>query len=209
MSGRARAWAEAVVHAACTGTGRIEEHATLRVTDDMGGDRVGFIVGAGLVARFFDEYYRGKTQGPLPAARIAARVFAGSLVGSALASRVLAPAVCTLEVDGEARRGRAWSLVLASVVPDVGFHIRATYRAREKRGVFHAVASSLSPRGLAFEVPQVLTGRPMRGEPRLDALATSLRIVFDEPTAYVLDGDVLRAQDVRVQTGPALRLIVP
>jgi hypothetical protein len=49
----------------------------------------------------------------------------------------------------------------------------------------------------------------MRGEPRLDALATSLRIVFDEPTAYVLDGDVLRAQDVRVQTGPALRLIVP
>src|SRR5206468_5726879 len=30
---------------------------SLRVTDDEGGDRVGFIWGAGLVARFFDAYY--------------------------------------------------------------------------------------------------------------------------------------------------------
>jgi diacylglycerol kinase (ATP) len=209
MSGRADAWAERVVHAACTAGGRLEEHATLRVTDDAGGDRVGFIFGAGLVARFFDEYYGGRGQGLLPAAGIAARVFAGSLVGSTFARRVLAPAACTLEVDGEAQDGRAWSLVLASVVPDVGLHVRATYRARERRGAFHAVASSLTPRGLAFEVPRVLTGRPMHGEPRVDAMATSLRVVFDGLTAYVLDGDLMRARDVRVVPGPTLRLIVP
>jgi diacylglycerol kinase (ATP) len=209
MHGRARGWAEGVVRAAGSGGGRLEEHATLRVTDDAGGDRVGFIFGAGLVARFFDEYYGGRGQGLLPAAAIAARAFAGSIVGSAFARRVLAPAACTLEVDGEAQGARAWSLVLASVVPDVGLHVRATYRARERRGAFHAVASGLPPRGLAFEVPRVLTGRAMRGEPRVDALATSLRVVFDEPASYVLDGDLMRARAVRVEPGPLLRLIVP
>jgi hypothetical protein len=112
-------------------------------------------------------------------------------------------------VNGEPQDGRAWSLVLASVVLDVGFHIHATYRAREKRGTFHAVASSLSPRGLAFEVPRVLTGRPMRGAQRVDALATSLRVAFDDRSAYVLDGDLMRARDVEVEPGPTLRLIVP
>jgi len=209
MRGSAPAWAEGVLRAASTGGGRLEEHTTLRVTDDSGGDRVGFIFGAGLVARFFDEYYGGKSQGPLRAAGIAGRVFAGSFVGSTLARRVLAPAACTLEVDGEAQDGRAWSLVLASVVLDVGFHIHATYRARERRGAFHTVASSLSPRGLAFDVPRVLFGRPMRGAQRVDALATSLRVVFDERTTYVLDGDVMRARDVRIVPGPTLRLIVP
>jgi hypothetical protein len=49
----------------------------------------------------------------------------------------------------------------------------------------------------------------MRGEPRVDALATSLRVVFDERAAYVLDGDLMRAREVRVEPGPTLRLIVP
>jgi diacylglycerol kinase family enzyme len=209
MRGATRDWAERIVHTACSRGGRLEEHPTLRVTDDAGGDRVGFIFGAGLVARFFDEYYGSARQGLLPAAGIAARVFAGSLVGTELARRVLAPAACTLEVEGEAQEARAWSLVLASVVPDVGLHIRATYRARERRGSFHVVASGLSPRGLAFEVPQVLTGRPMRGSPRVDAVATTLRAIFYETAAYVLDGDLLRARDVRVAAGPTLRLIVP
>ena len=77
------------------------------------------------------------------------------------------------------------------------------------RAAFHAVASALPPRGLAFEVPHVLTGRPMRGEPRVDAVATSLRVVFDDAGAYVLDGDLMRAGAVGVAPGPPLRLIVP
>jgi len=37
----------------------------------------------------------------------------------------------------------------------------------------------------------------------------SLRVVFDERAAYVLDGDLMRAREVRVEPGPTLRLIVP
>jgi diacylglycerol kinase family enzyme len=216
MRGSARAWAERVVRAACAGERerRLAEHATLRVRDDAGGDgeRVGFIFGAGLVARFFDEYYGGGPQGVLPAAGIAARVFAGSLVGSALAKRVLSPVECEVTVDGETQAARAWSLVLASVVRDVGLHVRATYRAEEAAAVgrFHVVASGLSPRGLATQFGRVLTGRAMRGGPHVDALAKELRVRFHaDDSSYVLDGDVMRAREVRVEAGPPVRVIVP
>ena len=211
MRGASRAWAEHVVRAACARDARFVEHPTLRVRDDAGGDRVGFIFGAGLVARFFDEYYGGGPQGILPAAGIAARVFAGSLVGSTLARRVLSPAACTVTVDGETHAARAWSLVLASVVRDVGLHVRATYRAGEERGRFHVVASGLPPRGLALQVPRVLSGRAMRGGPHVDALAASLRVSFDgdDSRAYVLDGDLMHASEARVDAGPTIRVLAP
>jgi hypothetical protein len=102
--------------------------------------------------------------------------------------------------------------VLASVVRDVGLHVRATYRAEEAAaaGRFHVVASGLSPRGLATQFGRVLTGRAMRGGPHVDALAKELRVRFDgDDAGYVLDGDVMHARDVRVATGPAIRVIVP
>jgi diacylglycerol kinase (ATP) len=209
VGGRTPAWAERIVGAACRGGGHVEEHATLRVRDDRGGDRVGFIFGAGLVAKFFHEYYGGGAPGLLRAANIAGRVFAGSLVGSALSRRVLAPAACTLEVDGERHRATAWSLVLASVVPDLGLYMRATYRAREVPGMFHVVASGLPPRELALQAPRVLSGLALRGEPRLDAVARSLRLTFDEPATYVLDGDLMAALEARIEVGPRVRFIVP
>jgi diacylglycerol kinase (ATP) len=179
MHGRARAWAERVVRAAGAPGSCIEQRATLRVRDrgSQGeGNRVGFIFGAGLVSRYFDEYYAGKTRGLGAAVGISARIFAGSLVGSPLARRVLAAAGCTLEVNGELQRVRAWSLV--------------------------------PPRALARQVPRVLTGRAMRGDPRVDALASSLRVAFDGEDTYVLDGDVMRAREVRIEPGPVLRVIV-
>ncbi len=207
MRGPTRAWAERVVVEACRAAPRTTEQPTLRVRDDAGGDRVGFIFGAGLVAAFFDEYYAGGGQGLLPAAGIAARVFAGSLVGSSLAARVLAPVACMLEVDGARRDGAAWSLVLASVLRDVGLHVRATYRAGEDPERFHVVASGLPPRGLALQFPRVLSGRAMAGEGRVDALARSLRVAFDAGGAYVLDGDVMRAREVGIDVGPVLRVV--
>lgn len=208
MRGATEAWSERVLRAACEPGPRTKTHATLRVRDDAGGNRVGFIFGAGLVAHFFSEYYGGSDQGLIPAAGIAARVFVGSLVGSALARRVLAPVTCTIDIEGATHANRAWSLLLASVLRDVGLHVLATYRAGGAER-FHVVASGLSPRALALEVPRVLSGRAIRGEPRVDALATSLKVAFDEPGAYVLDGDVMHARQVEVAPGPAIGFIVP
>jgi diacylglycerol kinase family enzyme len=209
MRGDAVGWTRRLLGSVCEGRARAERRPTLRVRDDAGGDRVGFIFGAGLVARFFDAYYSAPRQGLAAAAAIAARVFAGSIVGSRAATQMLGATACELSVDGERAAAPAWSLVLASVVRDVGLHILATYRAGEQMDRFHLVASGLSPGALGRQVPRVLAGRPMRGEPQVDTLARSLRVVFPEATAYVLDGDVMHARSVDIEPGPAIELLLP
>lgn len=208
--GPARSWAERVVQAACDGSAVTENKPTLRVRDSSGGDRVGFIFGAGLVARFFEVYDSSPRQGLVVAAAIAARVFAGSFAGSALSRRILDPAPCTLAIDGTDQPGRAWSLVLASVVRNVGLHLLATYRAGEELERFHVIASGLPARALSLQMPRVLVGRSLTGEPRVDALARSLAIHFDDAkAAYVLDGDVVPARSATVEAGPSISVLVP
>jgi diacylglycerol kinase family enzyme len=209
MRGDALTWTERLLGAVCEGRAHAVTRPTLRVRDDGGGDRVGFIFGAGLVARFFDAYYAAPQQGLAAAGVLAARVFAGSLVGSPSAQSLLATTACELTVDGVPAAARDWSLVLASVVRDVGLHIRATYRGGERADRFHLVASGLSPRQLSMQVPRVLAGRPMRGEPHLDTLARSLRVAFPVASAYVLDGDLLRARSVGIEVGPTIEVLLP
>ncbi len=210
MRGSRRGCAERVIRAACGGVARIETRSTLRVSDDAGGKRVGFIFGAGLVARFFEVYYRSPRPGIATAARIAARVFAGSFLGLPLARKVLEPVRCEISIDGQARAEDAWSLVVASVVRDVGLHLLATYRAGEAPDRFHVVASGLPPKALGHQLPNVLRGRPLRGDPHVDLLARALHLSHGIPGGtYVLDGDVFRAQEIHVESGPAIRLLVP
>jgi diacylglycerol kinase family enzyme len=180
---------------------------TLHVADDRSLPRVGFIFGSALVARFFDVYYRSRT-GALAAAAITARIFAGSFVGSPLASAVLDPERASLTVDGAAHPAPEWSLVLASVVAHLGLEMHPTYRARESAERFHVVASGLPPRALAAQLPRVVAGKPLTGDPRIDTLAAELTVSFARPDAtYVLDGEVLPASAVRVTLGPTLSVL--
>jgi diacylglycerol kinase family enzyme len=193
--------------AVCDGSARSTSTPTLRVADDRSPPRVGFIFGAALVARFFDVYYRSRT-GPLAAAAITARIFAGSFVGSPFARAVLDPERATLSVDGSTHPGPRWSLVLASVVAHLGLEMHPTYRARQSAERFHVVASGLAPRALAAQLPRVLAGKPLTGDPRIDALATDLTMSFERSdAAYVLDGEVLPASTVRVTLGPTLSIL--
>jgi diacylglycerol kinase family enzyme len=199
--------AEAAVAAACRRS-EVCSRPTIRVRDCEGGDRIGFIFGAGLVARFFEVYYAAPRQGLGAAAAIAARVFAGALTGSGSAARILERTACTLAVDGVAQPSRAWSLLLASVVRDVGLHFLATYRAGEDPDRFHVVASGLGPRSLGLRMTRVIAGRPLGGEPRVDTLARTLSVDFDaEGAAYVLDGDLFRARSVTVEAGPPIAFL--
>jgi diacylglycerol kinase family enzyme len=196
--------------AVALGEGRVAERvqATLRVRDDRGGDRVGFIFGAGLVSRFFELYDASRHRGHLHAAQIAARLFVGSLCGSALAERVLERQAGSLRVDEKAEVETSWSLILASVLPNVGLHLYAAYRARECPPRFHVVASGLGANALGRQMPRVLMGMPIRGKPGVDTLALSVDFTFGEDgSAYVLDGDVLHAKAVHLSPGPALTMV--
>lgn len=210
FAGSRETYASRIVRAACDGTARSTRRPTLRVRDDRGGDRVGFIFGAGLVAHFFDTYYAAGKLGYASAAALVARVFAGSFYGGKLAARVLAKTPGTLVVDGEPTAPRAFSLVAASVVADLGLHMRLLYRAAERTDRFHLVASSLSPRELGPQMPRVLAGSRLRGEGHLDALASRAELTFTEPSShYVLDGDVFAAGRVVVSPGPVLDYLSP
>jgi diacylglycerol kinase (ATP) len=183
---------------------------TLRVRGEGDGadeERIGFIFGTGLVASFFDVYYAGGARGYAGAARIVARIFAESFWGGPLARRVLDPMPCTIEVEGRRLSPSAWSLVCAAVVRDLGIHMLVTHRAAEDPDRPHLVASPLSSRALGPRAPLVLAGKRIGGRGHFDDLVRDFVVRFPGRGAYVLDGDVLHAERVRVSAGPVLRVV--
>lgn len=184
--------------------------ATLRVREVREGvmtERIGFIFGTGLVARFFDLYYGGGAGGYSGAARIAGRIFVESFVDGPYARAVLTPMPCTIEVDGRPLASDRWSLVCASVVRDLGLGMRVNYRAGEDLARPHLVASPLPPRSLGPRAPLVLMGKPIGGAGSFDDLVRSFVVRFSPEGPYVLDGDVLRAAEVTVSAGPPLDVV--
>lgn len=210
VGARGRNVAERVLRAIVTGHTREAVWPTLHIEDDSGGDRLGFIFGAGLVVHFFEVYDAAPAKGLWTAASVATRVFVGSFTGGAYASRILSAVPCVLTVDGELSPADALSLVVASVLRDAGLHFRVTYRAQEDVNRFHLVASGLPAGALGPQMPRVLLGRPLRGEPRVDALAAEATLAFTgNERAYILDGEVFRARQVRISMGRRVRFLLP
>ena len=191
---------DAVAH----GTAKMRKRPTLRV-----GERVGFIFGSGLVARFFEAYEKAGAGGTGTAARIVAAVFGGSFVGSPFARRILSPMPCHLGIDDETAPFDRVSLVCASVVRDLGLGMKLLYRAGERHDRFHVVATPLGTMRLGPQMPLVLAGRPLLG-PKIDALARSLVLRFEDGRGvYVLDGDLFHEDDVEVRPGPVIDVLTP
>jgi diacylglycerol kinase (ATP) len=197
---------------------RSERHPTLRVRAETAGgveERVGFIFGTGLVAKFFEVYYADGARGNAGAARLVARIFVESFVGGSFARRVLDPLPCSIEVDGAKLAPDAFSLVCAAVVRDLGLHMIVNYRAGEDPGRPHLVVNALPTRRLGRRMPRVLAGKPIGGEGGFDGLCERFSVRFPPggPTQgegpYVLDGDLLAASCVTVTGGPLLDVIKP
>jgi diacylglycerol kinase family enzyme len=193
---------------------RIVPRPTLRIaarTDDgRTSERIGFIVGTGLVARFF-EVYEAEGAGGIPlAGRIVARVFAESIFGGPLARRILTPMPCELRVDGRRHDTSALSLLCAAVVRDLGLGMKVSYRAGERTDRIHLVASSLEPRHLGPRMPFVMMGRSIGGERHVDDLVERFEVRFpDDRGAYVVDGDMFRARAIEVSPGPLVPILGP
>jgi len=189
---------------------RSAERTTLRVREvrgDASRERIGFIFGTGLVARFFEVYYADGARGYGGAARIVARVFAESFVSGPFARRILDPLPLSIEVDGVRLPPDRWSLVCAAVVRDLGIGMRVTYRAGEDPDRLHLVASPLPPHALGPRAPLVLLGRSIGGPEHFDDLVRAFVVRFPSEGPYVLDGDMLRAEEVHVSAGPRIELV--
>lgn len=209
-----------VVHAAVSGTCATITTPTLSIEFD-GQRRVGFIFGTGLVASFFELYDPRAADandapsggaGNLAAAKIVARVFAESFVSGPVARQVLEPMPCTVRVEGTELPWPGSSLVVASVLRDLGLGMRVTHRGAEDVERPHVVVSGLPPRALGPRLPRVLRGVPIGdpGEPHFDGLAGELSVSFPGKSgSFVIDGDLRRAASVTVTAGPVLRILRP
>jgi diacylglycerol kinase (ATP) len=206
--GQTRGVLETVRRALAGELGPAALRPTLRVSELGGPARIGFTFGTGLVARFFDRYYSAGAGGYRTAARIVARVFVGSFVSDDYSRSVLDPIPCALSVDGVERPAPAYSLIVASVIRDVGLHLLVTHRGGEDPERPHLVAAPLSPRELGPQAPRVFLGRSLKGEGCFDGLVRSFSVRFSADNGpYVLDGDVFHAREVEVRAGPRIRVI--
>jgi diacylglycerol kinase family enzyme len=186
---------------------RFARRPTLAVAEAGGERRVGFTFGTGLVANFFDEYERAGAGGNLTALRITLQVFAESLIGGPFAARILSPLPCRITADGKALAPEAYSLVLCSVLRDVGLHLLVTHRAGEDPARPHLVASPLRPFALGPQFPRVLLGRSLRGAGNFDDLVGSFDVEFADANGhYVLDGDSFHTARVTVSAGPVIHV---
>ncbi len=193
---------------------RLVPRASLHVLERRVGEansRIGFIVGTGLVARFFRHYYDRGAPGYAGSAKLVARIFLESFVGGPLAKDVLTPLPCQLTIEGSVCAPRAWSLICCSVVPNLGIHMLVNYRAGEDRTRPHLVATPMPPQQLGPRAPWVLAGKPFGGPGHVDRLAARFTIVFPGPNEgpYVLDGELLSATSLEVTAGPVLTIATP
>ncbi len=190
---------------------RFEPRPSLEVMSEGRGQltrHLGFIFGTGLVARFFERYYREGAGGRLHAARVVARVFAGSLRDDAYAQSVLGEVACQLVVDGRQLAPDAFSLILCSTLRDVGLGLKVCHRAGEDPARLHLVASALPPAQLGPQLGRALRGAPLAGgEAHFDALCREFLLQFPAEGAWVLDGELLHAARAWVRPGPRLSLL--
>jgi diacylglycerol kinase family enzyme len=168
----------------------------------------GFFFGAAMPARFYEEYNRGRT-GLGRAGVMAARITLSSLLGTPYAKRILEPIDARVTVDGQLLANRRWTLLVASTLMNVGLQIRITYRAMERAGHFHLVASGLPPFRLACQLHKAFLARALEGDPHVDRVAREVVLEFERPESFTIDGDLFHASRVSVCTGPRIRLAVP
>jgi hypothetical protein len=172
-------------------------------------ERIGFIVGTGLVARFFTVYYERGAPGYEGSAKLVARIFLESFVGGPLAERVLEPLPCELLVEGERLPPPAWSLICCAVVRNLGIHMLVNHRAAEDPLRPHLVATPMTPRQLGPRAPWVLAGKPFGGPGHVDRLVRDFAVRFADRGPYVLDGELLSAHEVAVSAGPTIVVATP
>jgi diacylglycerol kinase family enzyme len=200
------------------------EVPTLRVTLQKQGresSQLAFIVGSGLVAHFFslydpegarrnEQWRPSDGKGLSYSAYVVARVFVESLWNGPFAQKVLAPIACDVSIDGQDLPWRASSLIAVSVLRDLGLGMRVTYRAGEDPCRPHVVVSSLPPSQLGPQLPAVLQGRTICGNPQVhfDNLATALDLRFHDAHTMdcnvVIDGDPRHADRVCIVAGPRI-----
>ena len=155
-------------------------------------------------------YYQGAPPSPLKALYVLLRAALSAIVGGPYAKAIAAPAHCILEMDGHQSSNSEWLALGAGTLVDVGWGFRAFYRLREKPGVVHVLGWACTPFQMALTLPTVYRSRPLIRPDTLDKAGTDIRIRGEGTLHYMVDGDLLTAQnEIRIGVSRPIELVVP
>jgi diacylglycerol kinase family enzyme len=182
----------------------------LGVSADGGAPRYGFIFGTGaIIVGFLDAYYATGRPTPATAAALVARGVASSLFGGRFASSLTRRSRLRVTTDGDEWEDGSFLAVAASSTPDAGFGFRAFERCGEQPGFFHAVGITGTVGQLARSLPRLRRGAPWKRRVAQDEVARVLEVEGDAPR-FTVDGDLYPAvSTIRVETGPAVEIVLP
>jgi len=187
---------------------RTVERDLLSVEADGAPPQLGFLFGTSAVVAFLEAYYATGHAVPVTAAALLVRSVASALVGGRFAASITAREALRVTSDGEEWPDGPFLAVLAGAVPELGFGFTPFARCDEQPGFFHAVGLTGSTLQVASHLPQIWLGRPWKRSLAVDAVTRDLRI--GGPVRFTIDGDLYRAErEVRIRTGPPVRLVVP
>jgi len=173
------------------------------------GERMGFLFGNGLFARYIEAYEEGQP-GPVRAAWVLLRAVLSALVGGAFARRLTAPMQATLSVDGRVLREGPLLVAAAGTIDQVGLGFRPFTGAVRQVGALHALGIGCSPFELAFQLHRPLRGLPLDHPDIVEQVGAELVVHGPPDQPYNLDGDLGRTGPVTtVRVGPAITFLVP
>lgn len=188
---------------------RTAQRDLLRVSADGGEARYGFIFGTGAIVAFLEAYYGTGRPSPATAAALVARGVVSALVGGPFAAALTRRARVRVVTDGDEWEDGSFLAVAAGSTPEAGFGFQAFHRCAEQPGFFHAVGVTGTVGQLARSLPRLRRGRPWRRRVAQDEVARVLVLEGDGPR-YTVDGDLYPARSsVRVETGPAVEIVLP
>ncbi len=189
-----------------TRSGRIMQCPCLLIELENGHQLIGFTAAAGLVERFFDRYRRSPRGGLGTALPMALDLYWGALLRRPAALTALAPRPCRVAVEDQWLVPESFSLVLSSVLQNVGLGFSPNRRIHPQPNRLHLVAAPLDGHQLATQAHRMLLGLPLVGEGVFDGLVREWSLRFAEPGGMVIDGEVYASRTFRVRPGPSLPL---
>ncbi len=178
---------------------------TMRINDD----RLGFMFGAGVPARFLQIYEASDQLGPVRAARVLGSLIASAVVGGKTVRELFSAVEGMVHLDGRDVGLRRISMVYAAVIDDIGLGFRPTPRARKQAGHFEVLAADARAWDLLRALPRLRFGDGIGGAPWVDECGKRLSIQLDGAVAYMVDGDVEDPVDnLEVGAGPEIAMII-
>ncbi len=205
----AEAWLAALLAYPTAADVPVARRHVLRV-DGSGVPQYGFLFGNGLISNFLDVYYEGSEPTPAKALVILGRGILSGFVNGAAIRRLMQPARCRVESDGEPWPHTEYLAVGAGTVDDIGFGFRVFFRCLAHPGHMQAVGIACSALAFILQLPRVWMAWAMNDPSVVDRLPRTLKLTGDADLVYMIDGDFHRAgREVLVVVGPELRLGTP